>query len=218
MNYKIIASCSTGNATILKDIILIDCGVSFKRLEKYYRKLKLVLLTHIHSDHFNKKTITKLALERPTLRFACCEWLVNTLTECGVNIRNIDVLQIGSKYDYRLFKISPIKLYHDVPQCGYRVFFEDYKVFYATDTRTLEGISAKDYDLYLVEANYEDEELDERIRKKQEQQQYCYEYRARQTHLSKGQAVDFLLQNMGDNSEYVFMHEHIERGKNEKSI
>ena len=80
----------------------------------------------------------------------CCEWLVNTLTECGVNIGNIDVLQIGSKYDYRLFKISPIKLYHDVPQCGYRVFFEDYKVFYATDTRTLEGISAKDYDLYLV--------------------------------------------------------------------
>lgn len=218
MNYKIIASCSTGNATILKDIILIDCGVSFKRLEKYYRKLKLVLLTHIHSDHFNKKTITRLALERPTLRFACCEWLVNTLTECGVNIGNIDVLQIGSKYDYRLFKISPIKLYHDVPQCGYRVFFEDYKVFYATDTKTLEGISAKDYDLYLVEANYEDEELDERIRKKQEQQQYCYEYRARQTHLSKGQAVDFLLQNMGDNSEYVFMHEHVERGKNEKSI
>ena len=137
---------------------------------------------------------------------------------CNINIKNIDVLQIGSKYDYRLFKVSPIKLYHDVPQCGYRIFFEDYKVFYATDTKTLEGISARNYDLYLVEANYEDEELDERIRIKQEQQQYCYEYRARQTHLSKGQAVDFLLQNMGDSSEYVFMHQHVERGKNEESI
>ena len=191
MKYKIIASCSTGNATIIKDIVLIDCGVSFKRLEKYYKKLKLVLLTHIHSDHFNKNTIKKLVLERPTLRFACCAWLVDDLIQCGVNTKNIDVLQIGSKYDYRLFKVCPIKLYHDVPQCGYRVLFEDYKVFYATDSRTLEGISAKDYDLYLVEANYEDEELDERIRVKQEQQQYCYEYRARHTHLSKGQAVDF---------------------------
>jgi len=211
MNYKIISSCSTGNATIIRDIILIDCGVTFKKLEKYYKKLKLVLLTHVHSDHFKKETIKRLAQERPTLRFACCEWLLESLLKCGVSRKNIDVLEIGTKYDYRLFKIVPIKLYHDVPQCGYRVLFDDYKVFYATDTKTLEGIIAKDYDLYLVEGNYEDEELEERIRKKQEKQKYCYEYRARYTHLSKGQASDFLLKNMGENSEYVFMHEHVER-------
>lgn len=213
MNYKIISSCSTGNAVIIKDIVLIDCGVTFKRLEKYYKKLKIVLLTHIHTDHFKKATIKKLAEERPTLRFACCEWLLESLLECGVNKRNIDVLEIGTKYNYKLFKIIPIKLYHDVPQCGYRVLFDDYKVIYATDTRTLEGIMAKNYDLYLIEGNYEDKELEERIRKKQQIQQYCYEYRARYTHLSKGQASDFLMNNMGDNSEYVFMHQHVEREK-----
>lgn len=213
MNYKIISSCSTGNATIIKDIILIDCGVTFKRLEKYYKRLKLVLLTHIHSDHFKKETIKRLAQERPTLRFACCEWLLKPLLDCGVQRNNIDVLQIGTKYDYKLFKIVPIKLYHDVPQCGYRVLFDNYKAIYATDTRTLEGITAKNYDLYLIEGNYEDEEVEERIRKKQQEQQYCYEYRAIHTHLSKGQASDFLLNNMGENSEYVFMHEHIERDK-----
>ncbi len=211
MNYKIISSCSTGNATIIKDIILIDCGVTFKKLEKYYKKLKIVLLTHIHGDHFKKETIKRLAQERPTLRFACCEWLLEPLLECGVSRKNIDILQIGTKYDYKVFKIIPIKLYHDVPQCGYRVLFDDYKVIYMTDTRTVEGISAKNYDLYLIEGNYEDEELEERIRRKQQEQKYCYEYRARYTHLSKGQASDFLLKNMGGNSEYVFMHEHIER-------
>ena len=164
MNYKIISSCSSGNAVIIKDIILIDCGVAFKKLEKDYKKLKLVLLTHIHTDHFNKGTIKKLAKERPTLRFACCEWLLESLLECGVNRKNIDVLKIGTKYDYKLFKIVPIKLYHDVPQCGYRVLFDGYKVIYATDTNTLEGITAKNYDLYLVEGNYEDEELEERTR------------------------------------------------------
>lgn len=211
MNYKIISSCSTGNATIIRDIILIDCGVTFKRLEKYYKQLKIVLLTHIHSDHFKKETIRKLAQERPTLRFACCEWLLQPLLECGVLRKNIDVLQIGTRYDYKLFKIVPIKLYHDVPQCGYRVLFDDYKVIYMTDTRTVEGIVAKNYDLYLVEGNYEEEEIEQRIKQKQEVGMYYYESRVRNTHLSKGQATDFLLNNMGKNSEYVFMHEHVER-------
>ena len=211
MNYKIISSCSTGNATIIRDIILIDCGVTFKKLEKYYKQLKIVLLTHIHSDHFKKESIKKLAQERPTLRFACCEWLLQPLLECGVLRKNIDVLQIGTRYNYKLFKIVPIKLYHDVPQCGYRVLFDDYKVIYMTDTRTVEGIVAKNYDLYLVEGNYEEEELEQRINLKQEEGLYYYESRVRNTHLSKGQATDFLLNNMGKNSEYVFMHEHVER-------
>ncbi len=212
MNYKIISSCSTGNAVIIEDVILIDCGVSFKKLNNYYRNLKLVLLTHIHKDHFNKVTIKKLSEERPTLRFACCEWLLKPLLECGVSRKNIDVLKIGTKYDYKLFKVMPIKLYHDVPQCGYRLFFNNYKIIYMTDTKTVEGISAKNYDLYLIEANYDEDEIEERIRKKQEEGMYAYEFRAKSTHLSKQQASEFLLENMGDNSKYEFMHQHIERG------
>ena len=211
MNYKIISSCSKGNATIIRDIILIDCGVTFKKLEKYYKQLKIVLLTHVHQDHFNRSTIKRLAQERPTLRFACCEWLLQPLLECGVERRNIDILQIGTKYDYKLFKIVAIKLYHDVNQCGYRILFDDYKVIYMTDTKTIEGISAKNYDLYLVEANYKENELEERIKQKQLQGDFTYEWRVKDTHLSEEQCVEFLLNNMGKNSEYVFMHQHIER-------
>ena len=36
-----------------------------------------------------------------------------------------------------------------------------------TDTKTVEGISAKNYDLYLIEGNYEQEELEKRIEEKQ---------------------------------------------------
>ncbi len=211
MNYKIISSCSTGNAVIIRDYVLVDCGVSFKRLAKYYKKLKLVLLTHIHSDHLKKETIKKLALERPTLRFACCEWLLEPLLECGVQRKNIDVLEIGTKYDYKLLKVVPIKLYHDVPQCGYRILFDDYKVIYMTDTRTVEGISAKNYDLYLIEGNYDEDEIKERIKRKQENFEYIYEFRAKDSHLSIQQASEFLMNNMGEKSEYVLMHQHIER-------
>ena len=94
---------------------------------------------------------------------------------------------------------------------GYRVLFDDYKVIYMTDTRTVEGISAKNYHLYLIEGNYDEDEIEERIKEKQQNCEYVYEFRAKDSHLSKQQATEFLLNNMGENSEYVFMHEHIER-------
>ena len=49
MDYEIISTGSDGNAVIINGKVLIDCGVSFSALKPYYRNLKLVLLTHIHS-------------------------------------------------------------------------------------------------------------------------------------------------------------------------
>ena len=149
MNYKIINSGSDGNGMIIEDTILIDCGISFKKLNEYYKRLEIVLLTHIHGDHFNKKTISKLAIERP-------------------------------------------------------------KLIYATDTNRIDHIIAKNYDYYFIEGNYEsEEELHERA-----DNEY-YENRVRNTHLSKVKTTEWLINNMGNNSEYVFMHEHKERNKNE---
>ena len=211
MNYNIISTGSHGNAVVLNDYILIDCGVPFKALKDVYKDLKIVLLTHEHNDHVKKSTIKKLAEERPTLRFACCEWLIPLLVELGVNRSNIDVLEIGKMYDYTAFKVSPIKLYHDVPNCGYRLFFGEKKVLYATDTEHLDGISAKDYDLYLVEANYTEEDLQARIKAKQESGEYSYEMNAASRHLSKEQADAFLLENMNENSRYEYLHGHREK-------
>lgn len=213
MKYNIIATGSQGNAVILNNFILIDCGVPFKALKDVYNDLQIVLLTHEHIDHLNKTTIRNLAKERPTLRFGCCEWLVPILVECNVSKRNIDVYEIGKIYDYKAFKVSPIKLYHNVPNAGYRLFFDDKKAIYATDTAHLKGITAKDYNLYLIEANYEDEELQERINAKVEKGEYCYELNVENRHLSHEQASDFLLENMGKHSSYVFLHGHKEKVK-----
>ena len=89
MNFQIINTGSDGNAVVLEDKILIDCGVSFKKIKPYYENLVVVLLTHIHEDHFKSTTIKKLAFERPTLKFACCNWLVKNLINCGVDKINI---------------------------------------------------------------------------------------------------------------------------------
>ena len=213
MNYNIISTGSKGNAIVLNNIILLDCGVPFRDLKDVYKDFQIVLLTHTHGDHFNKATIRRLAAERPTLRFACCSWLISDLYQCGVSVHNIDVLEIGRIYNYITFQISPVKLYHDVDNAGWRVFMNAEKAIYMTDTVTLEGISAKNYDLYLVEANYITEELEERIRSKEAAGEYVYEYRVRNVHLSKEKADEWLLENMGENSEAVYIHQHIEKGE-----
>lgn len=206
MNYQILNSDSAGNGIVIEDTILIDCGITFKRLKNHYKKLEIVLLTHIHQDHFNKSTIKKIAYERPTLRFGCCKWLVKELIGCGVNKKNIDIYEIGKIYSYRDFRIVPIKLYHDVPQCGYKLKINGNKMIYATDTEKINHINAKNYDYYFIEGNYEnEEELHNRAVND------YYENRVKNTHLSKVQATEWLMKNISDNSKYIFMHEHKER-------
>lgn len=213
INYNIISTGSQGNAVVLNDCILIDCGVSFKALKEVYKGLKLVLLTHLHSDHFRPQTLKRLADERVTLRFGCCQWLVKPLIEAGIPKKNIDVYEIGKIYDYKAFKVSPIKLYHNVPNCGYRIFANGEKAIYATDTEHLQGITAKDYDLYMIEANYTDEDLQERINAKLEAGEYCYELNVASRHLSHEQASEWLMENMNFHSEYVFLHGHKDKKK-----
>lgn len=211
MNYKIINSGSDGNATVIEEFILIDCGVSFKKLKNYYINLKVVILTHIHQDHFNKKTIKRLSFERPNLKFICCEWLVDELLKCGVDKRNIYVIEIDKRYDLGAFQLEAINAYHDVPNCGYKIFIDDKKVFYITDTNSLDEIVAKNFDLYLIEANYEVEDLKKRIREKEEKGEYIYETRVEYTHLSKEQCDSFLIENGNNNSIFEYMHVHKER-------
>lgn len=211
MKYKILNSGSDGNGLIIEDTILIDCGITFKKLKDDYKNLKIVLLTHCHQDHFNKSTIKRLAKERPTLRFGCCEWLVKALVDLGVKKKNIDVFKIGKIYDYRDFKVIPIKLYHDVPQCGYKLKINENKLIYATDTNKIDHIIAKNYDFYFIEGNYyNEEELNKRKLEKLSKGEYYYEDRVKDTHLSKVQATEWLMENMGNNSKYIFMHEHKE--------
>ena len=147
IKYDIIQTGSDGNATVVNGKILIDCGVAFKKLQPYAKDLRLVLLTHQHSDHFNKGTIRRLAKERPTLRWACAEWLVYYLLEAGVDIRNIDVLETdGTTYDYGPAlddaTIRPERLNHNVPNVGYHLLINGERLFYATDTGSLDGIEA----------------------------------------------------------------------------
>jgi phosphoribosyl 1,2-cyclic phosphodiesterase len=212
IRYELISSGSEGNAVVVNDFVLIDCGVSFKALKPYYKALKIVLLTHIHSDHFNKTAIRLLARERPTLRFVCGAWLAESLVDCKVEKSQIDVVEFNKKYLYGLCDIIPIPLVHDVPNCGYKVHFPKgngyERLIYATDTNCLNGITANGYDLFMIEANHVEAEINQKIEDKKDDGEFAYEKRAKQYHLSKDKADNFICTNIGANGQYVYLHCH----------
>jgi len=209
MIYNIISTGSKGNAVIINDNILIDCGVPYKALKPYVKDIKLVLLTHIHGDHFNPATIKKLHSDRPTVRFGCCDWLINLLLDCGVNKRNIDPYSNGGIFEYKnLCKITPQNIPHNVPNCAYHIQIDNFKIFYATDTNDLSHVSALNYNLYFVEGNYTESDILERIRQKQEIGAFCYEYEVLNNHLSVEKATEWLFENARNKSEYVLLHGH----------
>ena len=200
---QVINSGSEGNAVIYNNAIMVDCGVSFKALEAVKRSLKIVLLTHKHGDHLKIRTLQRLQAERPALRIACGNFLLEELP-C---IKNIDVLQVGKIYDYGAFKVSPVKLYHDVPNFGWRIFLPNgQKIFHATDTVHLEGITAKGYDLYAIEHNYCEEYIQQAIEEARANGEYTHAYGNINTHLSIQQARAFIEANRKESSEVLELH------------
>ena len=200
---QVISSGSDGNAVIYNNAIMVDCGVSLKALQEVKRSLKIVLLTHKHSDHLKIRTLQRLQAERPALRVACGDFLLEELP-C---IKNIDVLQVGKIYDYGAFKVSPVKLYHDVPNFGWRIFLPNgQKIFHATDTVHLEGITAKGYDLYAIEHNYCEEYIQEAIEEARANGEYTHAYGSIKTHLSIQQARAFIEKNRKESSEVLELH------------
>jgi Metal-dependent hydrolases of the beta-lactamase superfamily III len=207
--YNIIGTGSKGNAVVIGGMILVDCGVPFRQIRPCAKDLSVVLLTHIHGDHFKPQALLALHSERPTLRFGAPMHMAEPLVATGIPARQIDVYEAnGTRYDYGAFALSAFPLPHNVPNCGYKLEINGKRILYATDTNAMEHVEAKGFDLYMLEANYTESDIVERIKAKQAAGQYCYEWDVLQNHLSLEKANNWLYGQMGPKSEYVFIHQH----------
>lgn len=215
---EIISTGSKGNAVLLDGQVLIDCGVPFRKLKEFVAvdKIKYIFLTHQHKDHLNIATLRKLIQNHPLIKIIYRNYLCKSLC-CSFDkdsflIKNSFIITRNKWYKIGNIQFSSVTLHHDVPNCGWKIHFQTpqgiYKVFYATDTSNLNDIKVKDYDLYLVEANYEKEALLQRIREKRASGQFVYEERVMKTHMSKEQTDEWLYNNMGANSSFMYMHSH----------
>ena len=206
---NVIATGSSGNAVLLDGEILIDCGISWRALAPHAAGIRLVLLTHRHADHFRASTIKKLAFERPSVRFACCAWMAEQLVGAGVSKGRIDIAQCGVGIAYgAALECKPVEIPHDVPNCGWFVRHGERTAFYATDCGSLDGVEMPGIDLYMIEANHTEQDIQRRAQEKLDRGEYAYEYRAARNHLSMEQAMDWIGRNAGTSSRCILLHQH----------
>lgn len=212
-----------GNAVLLNDHYLFDCGVPFERLKPYLKKIKLVFLTHIHGDHFKARTLHRLARTHPLIRFVCSSNLLTDLViHAGISLDRIVLVApehspktIPGAAAGEWVTINTLPLIHDVPNVAYVVKIEGGEnngtAMYATDTHHI-PFDAPDLDLYMIEANYTREEMEARKAAKAEAGEFSYEPRAEATHMSMETAVEWLRDNCDHyKSRIVFLHRHKEK-------
>lgn len=210
MKYEIIGSSSKGNCIVIEDFLMLDVGVSYSKIKQCLKTIKLIFISHCHKDHLLPSTIQKIAYNFPNIKFICgSEEVVKKLVECNVNKKNIYVLKSGKKYDLGLCKVKLEQLYHDTPNYVLKWELNGKKGIYIVDTNSVEHIQAKNYDLYLIENNYQEKVLQEHINKaieENDENKLFYLQRVPHTHLSNEQANSFLIENMGKNSVYEYIH------------
>ena len=212
MDYAIIGSSSQGNAVLIDGTILCDCGVSWKQLKDAAKTVKIVLLTHVHSDHFRISTVKRLSSERPGLRWFGGKHMIEKLLSTGVTAKRIDICEPRIDYLIGDYKITPIPLIHDVDNFGWIIEKDGQRAIYATDTATMGHLDDLGmFDLILIEGNHGEDELQERIAEKELSGEYGHEKRTQVSHLSIEQANEFIVKHLKPLGEYQYIHQHQER-------
>ncbi len=131
MYFNIIASGSKGNCTVVvshKTVILIDMGITFKRLEEGMSEIGLTpdeidgaIFTHNHTDHING--LKFIPIKKQYAR------------EGAIPSSNFNVVYLNKTFKIGDFKITPIETSHDAPNpCGYIIEDDEEKLVYVTDT------------------------------------------------------------------------------------
>ena len=209
MKYNIISSSSKGNCIIIEDFLMLDCGVSYKKLEKQLKKIKLIFISHSHKDHLLPITIRNIAYKYPNIKYICGSEVVaeKLVKDSHVPMKNIYILKPSKWYDLGALKVKLEELVHDTPNYALKFEIKGKKGIYIVDTENVDNIKAKDYDLFLIEANYNQAILEEHIKKCENPDELHYLNRVPTTHLSYEQANSFLIENMNSNSIYEYIHQ-----------
>lgn len=208
MNYEVIGSSSKGNCIIVEDILMLDCGVTYTKIKKYLPKVKLIFISHSHQDHLLPNTIKKIAYNYPTIKFITgSKFVVIMLLQMNVEKKNIFILKEYKWYDLGMLNVMLEPLIHDTPNYCLKWQLNGKKGIYIVDTANVDDIEAECYDLFLIENNYQESLLQEHINNCEDENMLYYLNRVPNTHLSAEQANSFLIENMGENSTYEYIHQ-----------
>lgn len=217
MTCDVIATGSKGNAVLLNGKYLFDCGVPLGKLKHALNNIRIVFLTHAHSDHILRGTIGRIHDHRPSVLFVCGRNLLVPLCgQCGVKPDNVILCEPGKpvriNWGPESIEFQCFDLIHNVENVGWVVKVEQGEhsgtAMYATDTQYI-PVDFPGLDLYMVECNHTVDELEKRRAEKIAAGLFTYEDTVRLSHMSADTVKEYLGRNAGPNSQVVFLHQHI---------
>lgn len=190
----IVGSGSAGNSVCIEPLrMLIDVGFAYQKIADKVNldQVDFVALTHEHGDHINFATLKRFARRHPHLRIITPERLWKVLQEKDPTIKDhigdmVRAFQFDKPFtletrDKTAYTVIPHSTEHgDVINVAYEIDFSqmDTRILYATDLDTFDrdhsgfpsglpnGEHTK-FNLIFLEANYDEDVLEEYIVQKE---------------------------------------------------
>lgn len=187
MKLTVINSDSRGNGYFLEDSngcqLVIEAGCRLKEAQALGLRISRcegVVISHVHGDHSRHlRDYTKVGL------IVLSTKEVQDNNKFGV----IDACN-GATYAFGAYRVTAISVEHDVECFAYLIYHPEMgTLFFATDCYNLHQV-VKGVTHYLIEANYSDEKLNEKILQGKTTPQMAD--RVRLSHMSLQHCVEYL--------------------------
>ncbi len=201
VKYEVIRTGSEGNAVLINEELLIDCGVPYNLIQKYLPKLKVILITHEHGDHYTPGTINQIQIERPSVVV-----LVNQEIDTVGLIKKPFLLKPNLRFEIAGYLIQVHPLFHNVSNIGLTIKHKTGSCFYATDTYEVSHISSPNLDFYFLEMNFDENIMQDLINRDSKVEGFAYRKESQFNHLSFQRAWRFYKQNRKETSVLIPIH------------
>lgn len=180
VDFTVLSTGSKGNAVRIGDV-MVDAGISFRRMKDDLCKCRYLLYTHEHSDHFKEATFNQIVTYFPYIDIIAPYSIAQI-----VPIRNLIYpgkdLTVGDK------TFSCFECIHDVYTVGYAWNDAGVDIAYATDTADFRNFPDRKFDMMFLEANYRDD-LIEAVRNERHGRYMPY-LEATERHASRKQCLE----------------------------
>lgn len=218
---EILGTGSTGNAVLIDDKIMIDCGLGVNKLLPYLQDVRHLFITHRHSDHLNISVLKNIAkkVSESIIRFGlhvnsdCYNMIERKAPEIAEMIES-ERLTSHSLLDLKIdgveYKIETYPLYHDVENQGFVITKNGKTLIHATDTSTMKDAPNWQFDVILVEGNYDESKLIEYL--KSDDREVRYRAARNLRHLSIQAHENFVKSHSHPDTISLMLHESYDFG------
>lgn len=172
LNFCSLYSGSSGNSLFIETSntkILVDAGVSSKKIEKALEEIEIephtldgILVTHEHIDHVQSLGTLSRKFDLPV--FVNQETLdAMPKQKDKISDKNIKLFKVKENFSIGDLDIKPFSIPHDAANpCGFNIWKDDKKISIATDIGHMTNNILKNLEeslFIMLEANYDPEVL-----------------------------------------------------------